>query len=166
MTRRCAAAVLAAAVTFMAPAVAAAHADLINADPSADAVLDTPPFEVVLTFDKEIDGSLVVVDAAGTEVGSGELDLNVADRNVLRGTFGIQDRGQYTVRWSVTDVSDGDTTDGELTFTVGSGASTGGETAPDTAVIRANRSAGATALGMVVLAAAAVLAMRRSRRCA
>ena len=76
------------------PAVAVAHAELVSSDPEAGANLDAAPSEVTLTFDDELepDGSgFTVTDHHDDEVGSGTLDLDVADRNILAGGVSISE---------------------------------------------------------------------------
>lgn len=116
------AALLLAALLAAIPATANAHAELVTTDPVAGGVLDAPPTEVALTFDGELapDGSgFTVTDANGTEVGSGMLDLEVAERNVLRGPFEAEAEGRYEVAWSAVAV-DGHREEGTFAFTIGS----------------------------------------------
>ena len=156
----------------------AAHAQLTGSTPSPDAVLASPPAEVVLTFDDELsdESTFSVADSSGAEVGSGELDLDVIDRNVLRGGVEIGGPGEFTVVWSATDALDGDTTTGEFTFRVAGevpGASPAAEatTGPNTAVGGGGSAprAGSTLLGALLLVAGALAAVglrsgSRSRR--
>lgn len=156
-----------------------AHAELTGSTPSPGAVLESAPREVVLTFDDELsdESTFSVEDGAGAEVGSGELDLDVIDRNVMRGGVEIGDPGEFRVVWSATDAIDGDTTTGEFTFRVsGEGpatSSTAGSTAgPNTALAGGSASmTGATLSGAILLAASGLAAVglgvraRRRRRC-
>ena len=91
---------LAAVALLAIPAVASAHVELVSSSPEAGANLDTAPTEVTVTFDDELDpdhSTFTVADADGNEVGSGEVDLTVADRNVMHGDGTISDPGVYTV---------------------------------------------------------------------
>ena len=93
-----------AALIAAVPGAAAAHVELQSSTPAAGENLDTAPTEVTLTFDDELDpdeSSFTVVDADGNEVGSGEVDLTVADRNVMAGEVTITDPGVYTVEYFV-----------------------------------------------------------------
>lgn len=95
-----------------------AHAFPESSDPAPGENLQGPPHEVTITFDEELDpdGSRFrVLDAAGSVVGKGNVDLTVADRNVLRGDVEIKDRGLYSVRWTALSI-DGDTTHGSFSF--------------------------------------------------
>lgn len=93
------------------------HAELAAADPVAGSDLDDPPVEVVLTFDGELDpaSGFVVTDSTGAEVGTGSLDLEVAERNVLRGPVEISDPGVYTVAWTAVS-TDGHPEEGSYRF--------------------------------------------------
>ena len=116
--------VLVAGILVIAtPAAALAHAELTSSNPVADAVLTTAPHEITLTFSDELDDGLsafVVTDADGAEVGTGSVDLDVAERNVLRGSMSVEAHGTYEVRWSVTG-TDGHEVTGSLAFVVGDG---------------------------------------------
>lgn len=143
------------------PLAALAHTELTESSPADGAQLDEPPTEVVLTFEGEIgeDSTFTVTDATGTEVGSGGLDLDVADRNVLRGDVTITDDGIYTIAYSIIG-EDGDPIEGELSFTVG-------ETAPDTTPPNTAMMPAAgpnpALLGVGLISAAALLAVRARR---
>lgn len=128
------AALLLGAVLGALPAVAAAHVHLLSATPEPDARLETAPARVIITFDGELDptGSRFTVSGAGgVEVGSGEVDLTVADRNVLRGAVMISQPGVYTVEYVVVG-SDGHLVTGSFTFEYRPGGSQG--QTPDTAL--------------------------------
>lgn len=141
------------------PVVAAAHTDLAESSPPDGAQLDEPPTEVVLTFEGEVgeDSSFTVTDAEGTEVGSGGLDLDVPDRNVLRGDVAITEDGTYTIAYTIIG-EDGDPIEGELSFTVGEADP--GTTPPDTAVSVPTAGLNGSSLGVVLILAALVLAIR------
>lgn len=100
------------------PTLALAHTELTDSDPADGSTVSDAPDEVVLTFAGEVDeaASFTVLDPDGEEVGSGELDLEVADRNVLRGQLEVAASGEYTVLWSVVG-EDGHEVEGEVTFT-------------------------------------------------
>ena len=117
LPRSLAALVVAVAVAAL-PAVALAHAELVSSDPEAGANLNTAPTEVTLTFDDELDpdgSGFTVTDHHGDEVGTGELDLDVADRNVVRGAVSISEPGVYTVEWAILGL-DGHEISGSFSF--------------------------------------------------
>lgn len=121
LTRRHARILIAAVTTaalLAVPAAVAAHVELSSSTPAAGDNLDTAPTEVTVTFDDELDpdlSSFTVADADGNEVGSGQVDLAVADRNVLSGPVTITDPGVYTVSWEVAGL-DGHLIEGTFSF--------------------------------------------------
>lgn len=170
-TRLILAATLAGALLAL-PAVASAHAPLESSTPKAGERLDTAPTTVTLTFGGELDpdGSSFSVKAAdGTTVGTGEIDLSVADRNVLSGDVSITDAGVYTVDW-ISKSIDGATLKGEFSFAFNTDAkipgATGGEDddedhdAPNTALPAPQPPLMGVA-GLLLLAAAGGLVLRR-----
>lgn len=142
----------------------AAHAELVSTSPAGGAELDAPPAEVVVTFDDELDPTtsrFVVTDEDGDEVGVGEVDLTVPERNVLRGVVAGEGPGEYTVAWTVT-AADGHTEEGTFSFTVTASTDPPPDT-PDTAVARHREArTGLVALGLALLAAATCLTCRRA----
>jgi copper resistance protein C len=155
LTRRALTALSTAGLLAALPSLALAHAELSWADPSPGAVLDAPPDEIVVTFDAELDvdaSTLSVVDADGMSVGSGGVDLEVADRNVMRAAVDIRDDGRYVVSWTAV-AADGHPESGTFGFSVGAEV-------PDTAV---PLSSAATPLGVLLLLAA-ILVVSRLRR--
>jgi methionine-rich copper-binding protein CopC len=154
------------------PAVAAAHAPLESSSPEAGARLDTAPNEVTLTFGGELDpdgSSFRVTGANGDVAGRGELDLSVADRNVMSGEVTIGDPGIYTVHWTSKSI-DGAVLKGTFSFGFDTDdsvpAATGGEDedhdAPDTA-LRSPRNAPTNGIvGLLLIAAALGVTLRRA----
>lgn len=111
---------LALAVALLAPAPVLAHAGLTSTTPADGEELTSPPDEVVMTFDGELDpegSGFVVTDADGTEVGAGEVDLEVAERSEMRGAVDISAPGEYTVAWT-SAAADGHPEEGTFSFTV------------------------------------------------
>ena len=160
--RRLLAALVLALAAVAVPALALAHAEFVSSTPEHGAMLDVPPSEIVITFEGELqaEGSGFRVAGPGGDVGSGTLDLQVAERNVLRGAVSLTEPGVYTVKWTVV-AADGDEQLGYFDFTIR------GATVPTTALaappgpIRAVL----TTIGAVMLAAAVLLVLRR-RYCA
>ena len=138
------------------PAATLAHAELASSQPAADAVLETAPTEVVVTFDSELDpdtSSLVVADAAGDSVGAGGVDLDVADRNVLSAAVSVTDDGEYEVSWSAGSI-DGHVESGTFSFHVGTPTADTALPAPPSGVI---------VVGSLLVGAAFALGLRRWR---
>lgn len=141
------------------PTLALAHTELAASDPADGSTVADAPDEVVLTFAAEVDegASFTVFDPDGEEVGSGGLDLEVADRNVLRGQIEVIATGEYTVAWSVVG-DDGHEVEGEVTFTY----DPDGETStPDTA-LAAGRGSPATLIGALLIVLALIIPVRRA----
>lgn len=112
----------AAAALLAIPALASAHAPLESSTPAAGAKLDTAPTSVTLTFTGANDGELnpdgssfTVTDADGTTVGTGKVDLTVANRNVMKADVTITEPGVYTVKWT-SESADGATLTGQFSF--------------------------------------------------
>jgi methionine-rich copper-binding protein CopC len=143
------------------PAAALAHAELVSSQPAADEVLDTPPSSVVVTFDSELDpdtSEIVVADADGTIVGEGGVDLDVADRNVLRAAASMTGDDEYHVTWSAGSI-DGHVASGEFAFRVGPEPTAG---VANTALPVPG--SGTAAVGALLLLVALALAVRELRR--
>jgi copper resistance protein C len=147
------------AALLAVPATVLAHAELVTAEPAADAVLEAPPAAVTITFDDELDADgseLVVIGPAGDDVWSGGVDLDVAERNVLTASLGTGADGEYIVEWTAQS-ADGHQERGSYAFRVGTST---GTTAPDTAL---SRSVPLAPIGAALLAGAAVAALGRRR---
>ena len=156
----------AALLTGISVTAVAAHVELITSSPTAGANLSTAPTEVTITFDDELDpdfSSFTVADATSVEVGAGEVDLTVADRNVMTGPVTITQPGVYTVTYHVEGV-DGHQLEGSFSF--GYQATTtipdpAGDEGPDTAKREPSRLLGLVLLGAAFLAASAFIVVRR-----
>ena len=143
-----------------------AHVELISSTPVAGANLLTAPTEVTITFDDELDPDVShfeVTDAASIQVGTGEVDLTVADRNVMAGPVTITAPGVYTVAYTVGGV-DGHVLEGTFSFgyqaTSAIPGPTGGE-GPDTAMTQRGGTPVLVLLGLMLLLASGVIAARR-----
>lgn len=153
------------ATAALLPGVVAAHSDLESTSPEAGATLDEPPTEVAMVFSGELeaDGSgFVVTDADGTEVGAGEVDLDVAERNELRGAVEITEPGVYTVSWTAI-AADGDEQTGDFTFAYETDAGAAGQDAPDTALQSPSASVPTILAGMLLLLAIVLAALQLGR---
>jgi methionine-rich copper-binding protein CopC len=131
LMRRSTALLLAGSLALL-PTTALAHTELTTSDPADGATITEAPVQVVLTFAGELDeaAAFTVLDPDGEEVGTGALDLEVADRNVIRGDVEVSAVGEYTVAWSVIG-DDGHEVEGEVVFTYDP---EGEATTPDTAL--------------------------------
>ena len=151
--------ILLAGCLALLPALALAHTELTGSDPADGSTITEAPDEVALTFAGELEdgAAFTVLDPNGSEVGSGSLDLEVADRNVLRGAVDVEATGQYTVTWSVIG-DDGHEVAGEVTFTY---EPEGEASTPDTALPAATGSP-VTLAGVLLLVLASTAAVRRA----
>jgi hypothetical protein len=150
----------AALLVVASATTAVAHAELESSSPAAGANLDSPPDEVALTFSEELDpdaSSFTVTDAHGVDVGTGSVDLDVADRNVVTGEVAIDEPGIYTVAYTVTSV-DGHEVSGSFGFGFDSD-----EEVPNTAAAPSgpDPSAALTMAGLALIGAALALGRRR-----
>ena len=144
----------------------AGHVELVSSSPTAGANLSTIPAEVTIIFDDELDPDLShfeVTDAASVEVGSGAVDLTVADRNVMTGPATITAPGVYTVSYTVGGI-DGHLLEGTFSFgyqaTSAIPGPTGGEA--DTAMAPRGVTSIPLLLGWILLIASGVIAAHRS----
>lgn len=159
-----------AAVLTMSATPAFAHDELLGTTPAQDAVVETAPTELELTF------SGVLIDEPGaTEIvvlGPSCEDLTSADPELdgtrVRQAIEAAPDGAITVQWRVVS-SDGHPISGEYAFTVGetgaddtcgpAEAADDADAAPDGMVL----AIAALALGAVG-AATVTIALRRARR--
>lgn len=111
----------AAPAVVLAP-VAVAHSVLVSIDPEDGSELDTPPDEIVLTFNEEINQSFASV---AVTAGENRADRVVGDPSVAGETVTVDvdelEPGPYTVGYRVTS-SDGHVVSGSSVFTVAGGA--------------------------------------------
>jgi copper resistance protein C len=147
------------------PTLVLGHVELASTSPADGERLDEPPTEVVITFDGELNpeaSEFTVTDASGTEVGSGGVDLEVADRNELRGAVEITEPGVYVVSWTGTG-TDGHEETGEFRFGYQADVEPVAPAQPNTAVATADGRAAATAWGAALIWVAAAIAVRGVR---
>lgn len=99
---------------------AAAHGILQSSWPAPNAVLLTPPGDVVLTFNEPVDAAfsrITVVSTAGQNVAG---PAQVGERNrQMRAMLPALPEGLYTVRWRVLSTIDGHVTAGSFVFAIG-----------------------------------------------
>lgn len=122
--------VLLAAAALLVPALpAAAHDELIGTDPASDAVLETLPEQITLSYSADVltDAGATVIevtDAAGTSLTDGVPEVSGSE--VTQALAGPAS-GTVTVQWRVVS-SDGHPVSGEYAFVAGDPAA-----APDPA---------------------------------
>jgi copper resistance protein C len=141
------------------PAPALGHAEFVSSTPADGEVLHEPPTEVVITFDGELqpEGSEFRVAGPGGQVGMGSVDLEVAERNVLRGAVSISQPRIYTVTWTAVG-EDGHEQTGDFKFTLAG--------VPETALATAFEPMrlALTLAGALLVCAAAIASRRRAAR--
>jgi methionine-rich copper-binding protein CopC len=140
-----AALVVAAVLALVLPALAIAHAGLVESDP-ADGATITTPYTLTATFAEEIDpetSTLIVKDASGAEVAAGS--VNAADLTTMTADLPQLPDGAYMVSWTTVTPDDTGIERGTFTFTV---AAAGATPAPTPIVI----TPGATGSNDVLLA--------------
>ena len=126
---------VAVAAVLLVAAPAAAHDELVSADPAADAVLTDVPEQLTLTFSSNLlsideansGTAIVVADDAGTDWVDGGPTVQ-ADTVTVALKPGMPD-ATYTVTWQVVS-SDGHPTSGAYAFSVETGAGTEPTTGP------------------------------------
>lgn len=174
--------VIVAVLTALLPAApASAHNQLVETVPEKDAVLQSPPEQVVLEFIERLDPkftTIVVTDEAKQRVATSEPEIS-GGRGVVRFTESLA-AGTYTVAYRVVSL-DGHPVQGSFKFTVGGGDASAAPSAASSAEADATPASTAdsgrtesdeggvsTAVvvaGLIVLLAAAggLVAWRRSR---
>jgi copper resistance protein C len=119
---RIASALLAAMLVALLPAAPArAHNQLVKSDPARDAVLDTPPAEVVLEFVERLNPTyttIVVTDAQQNRVPASQPEIS-GNRGTITFAQPLAD-GTYTVAYRVVS-ADGHPVQGSYSFTVAAG---------------------------------------------
>lgn len=99
--------------------LAAAHAFPERAEPRVGAVVRTPPAEVRIWFDGDLEPAfsrVTVADHAGQRIDRGDAQVDPENRRLLRVSLPALAPGAYKVAWSVLAV-DGHRTQGDYRFT-------------------------------------------------
>lgn len=109
---------LLAGLTMLSATPAAAHDAIISSDPADGTELTSSPAQITLTFNNDLStlgGQIVVADAAGTPVASGE--PAVAGPTAVLALTDPLANGAYTVTWRAVS-SDSHPIEGTFAFTV------------------------------------------------
>jgi methionine-rich copper-binding protein CopC len=106
-------------VALMLPEVVAAHAELVRANPEDDEVVTAPVTAVTGRYSEDLrDGSrLVVKDASGATVGTGQIDPGDDRRMIARFDPALTE-GSFIVESTSVSAQDGDVDRATWTFTV------------------------------------------------
>lgn len=109
---------------------AAAHADLLVSIPSASAILERAPEEIVLEFSEPvttIEGSIELYAETGIPVDIGEAEVTTGDPSrVVAADVPELEAGQYVAAWRVLS-ADGHRAEGAFSFQVGTTSADGGD---------------------------------------
>ena len=112
---------LVAAAALTAPAAAWAHAALLRTFPTASAEVDTPPAELRLVYDEEVEPRFAVVsvtDAAGRQQVNGTVHRSVSNAYELDAPLKRSAEGWYLVFWRVIS-ADGHPVRGAFLYRIG-----------------------------------------------
>lgn len=119
--RRAAVVAIAVAAALAAPAAAWAHAALLKTFPTASAEVDTPPTEVRLVFDEEIEPRFAIVsvtDAAAHQQADGAVHRSPSNPYEIDVPLKRSAEGWYLVFWRVIS-ADGHPVRGAFTYRIG-----------------------------------------------
>ncbi len=112
---------------FLIASGSAAHPNLRanESSPSPGALLNSSPARVQLVFSVESQGLVpeqsffwVIKESGLSVVALGQVDLSVADRNVMAVTLPHLDPGVYRVKWVAVSFSDQGFSEGSFSFAV------------------------------------------------
>src|SRR5436190_6587382 len=113
---------LAVTLWFAMPLHALAHSQLVNSNPTAGAILDTPPQTIQMSFSEAIGlefSSVELLDRSRQDQPLGPLEHpNGASTDVETTIANKLDPGTYTVVWRVISAIDGHVTAGTFAFRV------------------------------------------------
>src|SRR6185436_1659036 len=104
--------------------VAFAHAEPATVSPGDGAVLNSSPATVVIEMSQEMTrregaNDIDVLDAAGTEVTTVAATVDNNDRKKLSVPLPANlPAGKYVVNWKTVSADDGDSANGQLSFTI------------------------------------------------
>ena len=112
-----------AALVLSRPDLASAHANLADADPAPNSVLEAPPSRITIWFTEPLEPSfstIEVLDSQGTRVDNDDSAVDPRDPTVMYVT--VPDdlpNGTYTVAWRNLSTVDGHTIRGTFFYSVG-----------------------------------------------
>lgn len=99
-----------------------AHASLLRSDPLPNATLDQAPAEIRLTFSEPLEpgySRITLLNSLGERVSTSPASIDPADQHQLVLVPGELPTGVYTAAWQALSAADGHTTQGTLSFGVG-----------------------------------------------
>ena len=117
-----------AALVLSRPDLASAHANLADADPAPNSVLEAPPSRITVWFTEPLEPSfstIEVLDSQGTRVDNDDSAVDPRDPTVMYVTVPDDlSNGTYTVAWRNLSTVDGHTIRGTFFYSVGEPLST------------------------------------------
>ena len=112
-----------AVLVLCLPDSASAHANLADADPAPNSVLETAPSNITIWFTEPLEpsfSSIEVLDSRGSRVDNDDSAVNPSDPTVMQVTLqGDLPNGTYTVAWRTLSTVDGHTIRGTFFYSVG-----------------------------------------------
>ena len=111
-------------VVSIATTHVAAHAQLVNSAPPADALLAVPPSRIDLSMSERVatvDGSpaISVLDENGRKIATGPTTVDASSQTHISAPVSGVGVGVFTVVWTATSADDGHTLTGTFAFRVG-----------------------------------------------
>ena len=113
---------LALYVTFTSSSIVYGHANLVDAVPKQNSVLDNSPLIINLKFTETLSenlSSIKVYDTQGNQVDNRDSKLDPTDRTYLSVTLPETPKGTYTVIWRNVSTVDGHKVRGSYFYSVG-----------------------------------------------
>ena len=107
----------AALLLLLIPALVAAHAELVSADPAPGATLTVPPQALSLTFTEPLRSAAVNLYAAGFRRVEGVVTEVLPSGDHISVSVPLLSPGEYTVNWDVI-AADGHSLSGSYAFAV------------------------------------------------
>ena len=107
---------------LLMPLPAQAHAGLVRSVPAIGETLDSPPGEVLLELNEDLDAnfsSVRLLDANNQEVAPGPGTIDPTNARILRLPLPLLEKGSYTAMFKLRSSVDGHTTEGAIPFGVG-----------------------------------------------
>jgi copper transport protein len=127
MVRRVIPIVAAALLLLLLARAAEAHADLVRSEPTAGALLDSAPKQLVLEFSEDLDPAFSRVQLFNSKnqvINPGPGVIDPAAPTIIRLALSELPKDSYTAIWRSRSAADGHVTEGSVPFGVGVAATT------------------------------------------
>jgi len=109
-------------VLFAPIRTAEAHANLVRSEPSAGALLDAAPKEIILEFSEELDpgfSRVQLYNSTNQVINAGPGVIDPAAPKIMGLALGQLPKDSYTALWRARSAADGHVTEGSVPFGVG-----------------------------------------------